>query len=142
MSLFESTLLNFCKPQSKLDLSTLRQGTEKEKNATEQIKNMTLASECHIFYLQYLLLLNYNNYSNAIIILSYYAYIYVYIQNILCAMFIYIYIWVCMIIFIYYHTYIGLPQWPLAWMKILFLCLFINCFDNTRYTSTKTQTRF
>ena len=27
MSLFESTLLNFCKPQSKLDLPTLRQGS-------------------------------------------------------------------------------------------------------------------
>ena len=43
MSLFESTLLSFCKPQSKLDLLTLRQGSRERKNATEQIENMTLA---------------------------------------------------------------------------------------------------
>ena len=43
MSLFESTLLSFCKPQSKLDLPTLRQGSRERKNATEQIKNMTHA---------------------------------------------------------------------------------------------------
>ena len=43
MSLLESTLLSFCKPQSKLDLPTLRQGSRERKYATEQIKNMTLA---------------------------------------------------------------------------------------------------
>ena len=43
MSLFESTLLSFSKPQSKLDLPTLRQGSRERKNATEQIKNMILA---------------------------------------------------------------------------------------------------
>ena len=43
MSLFESTLLSFCIPQSKLDISTLCQGSRKIKNATEQIKNMILA---------------------------------------------------------------------------------------------------
>ena len=43
MSLFESTLLSFCNPQSKLHLPTLRQGSRERKNATEQIKNMTLA---------------------------------------------------------------------------------------------------
>ena len=43
MSLFESTLLGFCKPQSKLDLPTLRQSSRERKNATEQIKNLTLA---------------------------------------------------------------------------------------------------
>ena len=37
MSLFESTLLSYCKPQSKLDLPTLRQGSRELKNATEQI---------------------------------------------------------------------------------------------------------
>ena len=41
MSLFESTLLSFCKRQSKLDLPTLRQGSREER--TEQTKNMTLA---------------------------------------------------------------------------------------------------
>ena len=41
MSLFQSTLLSFCKPQSKLVLPTLRQGSREKKNATEQIKNMT-----------------------------------------------------------------------------------------------------
>ena len=37
MSLFESTLLSFCKPQLKLDLPTLRQGSrerKKERNGT------------------------------------------------------------------------------------------------------------
>ena len=43
MSLFESTLLSFCKPQSKLDLPTLGQGSREGKNAPKQIKNMTLA---------------------------------------------------------------------------------------------------
>ena len=43
MSLFESTLLCFRKPQSKLDLPTIRQGSRERKNATEQIKNMSLA---------------------------------------------------------------------------------------------------
>ena len=43
MSIFESTLLGFGKPQSKLDLLTLRQGSRERKNAMEQIKNMTLA---------------------------------------------------------------------------------------------------
>ena len=38
MSLFESTLLSFCKPQSKLDLPTLHQGSRERKNATVQIK--------------------------------------------------------------------------------------------------------
>ena len=33
MSLFESTLLSFCKPQSKLDIPTLRQGSRERKNA-------------------------------------------------------------------------------------------------------------
>ena len=33
VSLFESTLLSFCKPQSKLDLLTLRQGSREGKNA-------------------------------------------------------------------------------------------------------------
>ena len=44
MSLFESKLLSYCKPQSKLDIPTLRQGSRERENATEQIKNMTLAS--------------------------------------------------------------------------------------------------
>ena len=43
MSLFESTLLSFCKPKSKLDLPTLRHGSRERKNTTEQIKNVTLA---------------------------------------------------------------------------------------------------
>ena len=43
MSLFESTLLSFCNPLSKLDIPTLRQGSRERKNATEHIKNMTLA---------------------------------------------------------------------------------------------------
>ena len=43
MSLFESTLLSFYRPQSKLDLPTLRQGSRERKKETEQIKNMTLA---------------------------------------------------------------------------------------------------
>ena len=43
MSLFESILLSFCKAQSKLDLPTLRQGSRERKNATEVIKNMTIA---------------------------------------------------------------------------------------------------
>ena len=43
MSLFESTLLSFCKPQTKLDLPTLRQGGWERMNATEQIKNKALA---------------------------------------------------------------------------------------------------
>ena len=42
MSLFESTCISLCKPQSKLDLPTLRQSIRERKNATEQIKNMTL----------------------------------------------------------------------------------------------------
>ena len=33
-SLFESTLLSFCKNQSKLDVPTLRQGSRERKNAT------------------------------------------------------------------------------------------------------------
>ena len=33
----------FCQPQSKLDLLTLRRVSRERKNATEQIKNMTLA---------------------------------------------------------------------------------------------------
>ena len=33
MSLFESTLLSFCKPQSKFDLPALRQGSRERKNA-------------------------------------------------------------------------------------------------------------
>ena len=32
MSLFGSTLLSFCRPQSKLDLPTLRQGSRERKN--------------------------------------------------------------------------------------------------------------
>ena len=43
VSLFQSTLLSFCKPQSKLDNSTLRHGSRESKNATEKIENMTLA---------------------------------------------------------------------------------------------------
>ena len=46
MSLFESTLLCFCKPQSKLNLPTLHQGSRERKNAMEQIQNMTLARIC------------------------------------------------------------------------------------------------
>ena len=38
MSLFESTLLSFCKSQSKLDLPTLRQSNRERKIATEQSK--------------------------------------------------------------------------------------------------------
>ena len=38
MSLCESILLSFCKPQSKLDLPTLRQCSRVRKNTTEQIK--------------------------------------------------------------------------------------------------------
>ena len=44
MPLLESMLFSFCKPQSKLDLPTRRHGSRERKNATEQIKNMTLAS--------------------------------------------------------------------------------------------------
>ena len=51
MSLFESTLLNFCKPQSKLGHATLRHGSRERKNATEQIKNdwedITLSRLCY-----------------------------------------------------------------------------------------------
>ena len=43
ISLFESTLLSFCKPQSKLDVPTLHQSSRELKNATEQIRNMTFA---------------------------------------------------------------------------------------------------
>ena len=43
MSLFESTLLSFCKPQSKFDLPTIRQDSIEKKNAKELIENMTLA---------------------------------------------------------------------------------------------------
>ena len=43
MPLLESLLLSFIATQSKLDLPTLRQGSRERKNATEQIKNMTLA---------------------------------------------------------------------------------------------------
>ena len=43
MSLFESTLFNFYKPQSKLDFPTLRQGSRERKNAMEQIENKTQA---------------------------------------------------------------------------------------------------
>ena len=43
MSLFESTLLSFCKPQSKFDLPTLHHGSRERKNSTEQIINVTLA---------------------------------------------------------------------------------------------------
>ena len=43
ISLYESTLLSYCNPKSKLDLPTLREGSREGKNATEQIKNMTLA---------------------------------------------------------------------------------------------------
>ena len=43
MSLFESTLLCFCTPHSKLDLPTLHHGSRDRKNAIEQIKYMTLA---------------------------------------------------------------------------------------------------
>ena len=39
MSLFESSFLSFCKPQSKLDLPTFRRGSREIINATEQIKN-------------------------------------------------------------------------------------------------------
>ena len=37
MSLFESTFLNVCKPQSKLDLPTLHQSSRERKNATNYI---------------------------------------------------------------------------------------------------------
>ena len=44
MSFFLINIVEFfCKPQSKLDLPTLRLGSRERKNATEQIKNMTLA---------------------------------------------------------------------------------------------------
>ena len=43
MSLFQSPKLSFCKPQSKLDLPTLRQCSRETNFATEQIKNMILA---------------------------------------------------------------------------------------------------
>ena len=75
MSLFESTLLSFCKPQSKLDLPTLRQGSWERKNATELIENMTLASECHILNLYVVQLclytIIYHNYIYTIIQLCY-----------------------------------------------------------------------
>ena len=57
MSLFESTLLSFCKPQSiavKLDLPTLRHRSRERKNATEQVKNMTLARICILSLLIYI----------------------------------------------------------------------------------------
>ena len=43
MPLFESMLLSLLLSQSKLDLPTLCHGSRERKNATEQIKNMTLA---------------------------------------------------------------------------------------------------
>ena len=55
MSVFESTLLSLCKPQSKLDLPTLRQDSRERKNATEQIKNMSLARiQCNIYIYIYI----------------------------------------------------------------------------------------
>ena len=51
MSLFESTLLSFCKLQSKLDLPTLRQGSRERKNATKQMgkKNIYSNNKINIF---------------------------------------------------------------------------------------------
>ena len=43
MSIFESTLLNFFKPQSKLGLQMLRHGSRERKIAKDKNKNMTLA---------------------------------------------------------------------------------------------------
>ena len=43
MPLFESTLLSFCKTQSKLEQKKLRWGSRERKNATEQTENMILA---------------------------------------------------------------------------------------------------
>ena len=45
MSLLESILLSFCRPRSKLDLPTLRQGSRERKNATEQKKRHSLGFE-------------------------------------------------------------------------------------------------
>ena len=42
LSVFDSTLMSFCKPQSILDIPTLRQGCRERKNATQQFKDMTL----------------------------------------------------------------------------------------------------
>ena len=36
--------MELCKPLSKLNLSTLRQGSREKKNATEQMRNLTLAN--------------------------------------------------------------------------------------------------
>ena len=50
MLLFESALLSFCIPQSKLDLPALRQGSGERKNASEQIKNsMYIYTHTHIY---------------------------------------------------------------------------------------------
>ena len=51
MSLFESTLLSFCKPQSNLDLPTLRQGSRERKKATEQIKIWHLLGYIYRIYI-------------------------------------------------------------------------------------------
>ena len=40
---FESTLLNYANPLTKLDLPTLQKGKQRRKIATEQIKNLKLA---------------------------------------------------------------------------------------------------
>ena len=54
LSLFESTSLNFCKPQSKLDLPALHHGSRERKNATDQIKNMTFALMIYIYIYTYI----------------------------------------------------------------------------------------
>ena len=49
MPLLESMLLSVFANPSKLDLPTLRKGSRERKNATEQIKNMTLARHSFIY---------------------------------------------------------------------------------------------
>ena len=51
MSLFESTLLSLCKPQSKLDIPTLRKGSRERKSATEQRKKMKNILSSFIFFI-------------------------------------------------------------------------------------------
>ena len=53
---FESTLLSFSKPQSKLDIPTLRQGSregkQKEKEAEKKAEDLgSNSSECHVLNL-------------------------------------------------------------------------------------------
>ena len=78
MSLFESKLFSFCKPQSKLDLPTLRHGIREGKNATDQIKDMTLAR----------------------------IYIYIYMCAIYMCVCVYVYIYMCVYVYIYVYIYI------------------------------------